>query len=73
MQVNKKIMNIKETAKYLGVHASTIYKYAQQGRIPAFKIGSDWRFTKKHIDKWIDEQTQADGGKSRHPTNGGEE
>ena len=54
MQLNKKLMNIKDVADYLGVHTSTVYKYAQQGKIPALKIGSDWRFTKKHIDKWIE-------------------
>ena len=50
------VMNIKEVADYLGVHPSTIYKYAQDGHLPAFKIGSDWRFSRKHIDLWIDEQ-----------------
>ena len=56
---SKNIMTIKEVADYLGVHISTIYKYAQQGSIPAFKIGSDWRFTKKHIDKWIEERVSS--------------
>ena len=53
---NQKVMNIKEVADYLGVHTSTIYKYAQRGTIPAFKIGSDWRFSQKHINLWIDEK-----------------
>jgi excisionase family DNA binding protein len=53
---SKKVMTIKEVADYLGVHASTVYKYAQQGTIPAFKIGSDWRFSQKHIDNWIDKE-----------------
>jgi len=62
----RKVLNIKEVAKYLGVHASTVYKYAQQGRIPAFKIGSDWRFSKKHIDDWIDDQlTGENDGRKR--------
>ena len=52
----KKVMNLREVAGYLGVHTSTIYKYAQKGRIPAFKIGSDWRFPKKHIDQRINEK-----------------
>ena len=51
-----KVMNLREVAGYLGVHTSTIYKYAQLGTIPAFKIGSDWRFSRKHINLWIDEQ-----------------
>ncbi len=50
----REVMNIRQVAGYLGVHTSTIYKYAQQGTIPAFKIGSDWRFSTKHIDQWID-------------------
>ncbi len=53
----KEVLTLREVAEYLGVHTSTIYKYAQQGKIPAFKIGSDWRFKKTHIDQWIEEQT----------------
>ncbi len=55
-RIEKEVMNIRDVADYLGVHTSTIYKYAQQGTIPAFKIGSDWRFSIKHIDQWIDEK-----------------
>ena len=58
---SKEVMNIKEVADYLGVHTSTIYKYAQAGTIPAFKIGSDWRFSVKHIDRWIDEKMVNNG------------
>ena len=57
----KNVMNIKQVADYLGVHTSTIYKYAQRGTIPAFKIGSDWRFSVKHIDLWIDEKMMNNG------------
>ena len=52
----QKIMNIKEAAGYLGVHRSTLYRYAQEGKVPSFKLGADWRFTKKHIDEWIEKQ-----------------
>ena len=59
----RKVMNIRDVAEYLGVHTSTIYKYAQSGNIPAFKIGSDWRFSRRHIDAWIDEKTNGKNGK----------
>lgn len=58
MILQKNIMTIREVADYLSVHTATIYKYAQKGEIPAFKIGSDWRFTKKHIDEWIEKRTK---------------
>ena len=54
----KAVMTIKEVAHYLSVHPMTVYKMAQQGKIPAFKIGSDWRFHKKFIDKWIEKKMQ---------------
>ena len=70
MNSEKTVLTIKDVAQYLDVHTATIYKYAQQGRIPAFKIGSDWRFTKKHINAWIDQQTKNKMHKSSSPKGG---
>ena len=50
---NRDIMDLKEVAEYLHIHPATVYKYARAGKIPAFKIGYDWRFHKKIIDEWI--------------------
>ena len=60
----KTVMTIKELAKYLDVHPATVYRLAQQQKIPAFKIGSDWRFHKKYIDRWIDRQMRQNGKKA---------
>ncbi|MCX5714141.1 MAG: helix-turn-helix domain-containing protein, partial [Candidatus Omnitrophica bacterium] len=49
MNKNKEIMTTKEVAEYLGIHPLTVHKYARQGKIPAFKIGTDWRFHKRYI------------------------
>ena len=46
-------MNTNDMAEYLGLHPLTIQRYAREGRIPAFKIGSDWRFHRKYVEKWI--------------------
>lgn len=56
MDNNKEIMTAKEVASYLNLHPLTVHKYAREGKIPAFKIGTDWRFHKKYIDKWIKEK-----------------
>ncbi|MCX5697740.1 MAG: helix-turn-helix domain-containing protein [Candidatus Omnitrophica bacterium] len=53
---DKEIMTTKEVAEYLGIHPLTVHKYARQGKIPAFKIGTDWRFHKRYIEKWIEEK-----------------
>ena len=45
-----KILTTKELAEYLKLTEVTIYKYANEGKIPGFKIGSRWRFDKEKID-----------------------
>jgi excisionase family DNA binding protein len=47
------IMTIEEVAKYLKLKPQTIYSWAQSGKIPAAKIGKEWRFRKDIIDTWF--------------------
>ena len=50
------ILTIEEVAAYLRLTPQTIYKWAQQKRIPAAKLGKEWRFRKSIVDRWLDEQ-----------------
>jgi excisionase family DNA binding protein len=45
-------------ADYLRVHPSTVYKLLRKQQVPAFRIGSDWRFNKGKIDQWMAERTK---------------
>jgi excisionase family DNA binding protein len=56
-----RIMTVTEIAEYLQVHRSTVYKLVRKGRIPAFKIGSDFRFHRDVIDKWMVDQQAKKG------------
>ena len=49
------IMTLEEVAKYLKLKPQTIYTWAQGGRIPAAKLGKEWRFKKSVIDKWFNQ------------------
>jgi len=49
-------MTSDEVAQYLHVHRTTIYKLAKRNKIPAFKIGTDWRFNREAIDEWSKDQ-----------------
>jgi excisionase family DNA binding protein len=49
------IMTLEEVAKYLKVKPQTIYAWAQDGKIPAAKLGKEWRFRKSIIDIWFNE------------------
>jgi len=46
------ILTVTELAEYLRVHRSTIYRLLKARKLPAFRIGSDWRFNREHIDEW---------------------
>ncbi len=53
MSKHKEILTTKDVAEYLNIHPLTVHRYAREGKIPAFKIGTDWRFHKKYLEKWI--------------------
>lgn len=50
------ILTLEEVAHYLRLKPQTIYKWAQERRIPAVKLGKEWRFRKSILDRWLDEQ-----------------
>lgn len=48
-----KLMNVEEAAVYLRVGKKTIYRLLRQGKIPATRVGQQWRFDKAVIDEWL--------------------
>jgi excisionase family DNA binding protein len=46
-------MTTKEVARYLRVDQYTIYRLVSQRKIPAFKIGNQWRFKRSILEKWL--------------------
>lgn len=51
-----RVMTLREVSAYLQVHPSTIYRMLKHNQIPAFHVGSDWRFNIETIDNWCLEQ-----------------
>ena len=51
--VNSRILTVRDVSSYLRVHPSTIYKMLKRNQLPAFRVGSDWRFTVEAIDQWL--------------------
>jgi excisionase family DNA binding protein len=49
------VMTIEEASKYLRLPLSSLYKLAQDGKIPCQKVGRHWRFRKETIDHWLDQ------------------
>lgn len=53
---NDQIMTLREVAQYLGLHIMTVYKLTREGRVPAAKIGGQWRFKRDVLEEWLDTQ-----------------
>jgi len=49
-------LTVRDVAGYLSVDEKTIYRLAQQGKLPGFKVAGTWRFQLKDIQDWIDER-----------------
>jgi excisionase family DNA binding protein len=49
----KTVLTVSEVSHYLRVHPSTIYRMLRRHQLPAFRVGSDWRFTVEALDKWL--------------------
>lgn len=54
------VLTIDELADYLKIPKSTLYKLAQEGKVPGQKVGRHWRFRKETIDRWLEQDTHAD-------------
>ena len=55
---NDDIMTVKELADYLKIAEKTAYRFASEGKVQGFKVGSAWRFKKEEIDSWIKRQSE---------------
>jgi excisionase family DNA binding protein len=62
MAIDDKALTVKEVSELLQIHETTVYKMIREGKIPAFKIGSDWRFLKHRIERWLAEQNKGAPG-----------
>ncbi len=60
------ILTLEEVADYLRLKPQTIYKWAQERRIPAVKLGKEWRFRRSILDRWLDEQLLGEDSGFRH-------
>jgi len=53
MAGDSEVLTVKEVCVLLRVHPSTVYKMVRHGKIPSFRIGTEWRFRKDLIMRWM--------------------
>jgi excisionase family DNA binding protein len=63
----REVMDIRQASEYLGISPDTLYKYASEGFVPAFKLGNRWRFKRSRLDEWMDRQSDMQAGAEIDP------
>ncbi len=56
------VMTVEQLSVYLQIAKSTLYKLAQEGRVPGQKVGKHWRFRKDAINRWLDNKVSTPTG-----------
>lgn len=46
-------LTIEDVAQRFGVNVTTVYRLVQQGKLPAFKVGNQWRFSETRLEEWV--------------------
>ncbi|MBI4435984.1 MAG: helix-turn-helix domain-containing protein [Candidatus Omnitrophica bacterium] len=55
---NSQLMTVEEVARYLGIHAITVYRMLKKTDIPATKLLGKWRFKKDVLDRWLESRME---------------
>ena len=58
------VLTIKELSEYLKIPKSSLYRLAQEGKVPGQKVGKHWRFLRSRIDRWLQESDGETGDSS---------
>ena len=53
MDTNLRYLTVEDVAKRFGVNVTTVYRLAKRGKLPAFKVGNQWRFSESRLIEWV--------------------
>jgi excisionase family DNA binding protein len=62
--IDETFLTTEEVLEYLQVNLRTVYRLIKAGKIPAVRVGRQWRFRKRDIDAWLDSQRPRGGSRA---------
>src|SRR5260370_15587355 len=65
--IDETFITTEEVLDYLQVNLRTVYRLIKAGKIPAVRVGRQWRFRKRDIDAWLDSQRPRGGSRAAAP------
>jgi excisionase family DNA binding protein len=65
--IDESFLTTEEVLEYLQVNLRTVYRLIKAGKIPAVRVGRQWRFRKRDIDAWLESQRPRGGSRAAAP------
>src|SRR3954464_7497962 len=65
--IDESFLTTEEVLEYLQVNLRTVYRLIKAGKIPAVRVGRQWRFRKRDIDAWLESQRPRGGARTTPP------
>ena len=53
LEITDRWLSVQEIAHYLGISKETVYRWLDSKKIPAHKIGKQWKFKTNEVDRWV--------------------
>lgn len=53
LEITDRWLSVQEIAQYLGISKETVYRWLDLKKIPAHKIGKQWKFKTSEVDNWV--------------------
>lgn len=54
----ERLLNVQQVADFLQLKATTVYTWAKSGKLPAIRLGRNWRFRQSDLEAWLDKNSQ---------------
>ena len=51
--IESTFLSVEEVARRFGINPTTVYRLAQRGELPGFKVGGQWRFSQTMLEAWV--------------------
>ena len=63
--MEKTFLSVDDVARRFGIDSSTVYRLTQQGVLPGFKVGGQWRFSEEMLNGWVTERVHKETRNNR--------
>ncbi len=63
--IESDLLNTEEASQFLKLAKPTLYRYVREGRLPAMRMGKEWKFHKKLLEEWVIKEMEASSQKRR--------